>query len=140
MYKDRIMKWRLDKNNKQGDLLAMLCKNIEREAVGKQGSFRVRLQPVTMEQVLHYFNRKNNMRDQKAYRVPKPSDVSCRTPSPVPAVPSLRMTPKWPQQTVSYGRNNLLRPRKLIALTQHRLLMAPKLITGCGLVQGPFLR
>jgi hypothetical protein len=87
MYKDRIKKWRLDKKNKEGDMLAILRKKTEREAVGKSSSFRVRGQPVTIEEVYHYFKRKKNMRDQEAYNAPTPSDVSCRTPSPAPTVP-----------------------------------------------------
>ncbi|KAH8773162.1 hypothetical protein F5882DRAFT_172437 [Hyaloscypha sp. PMI_1271] len=87
MYKDRIKKWRLDKKNKEGDMLAILRKKTEREAVGKSSSFRVRGQPVTIEEVYHYFKRKKNMRGQEAYNAPTPSDVSCRTPSPAPIVP-----------------------------------------------------
>jgi hypothetical protein len=87
MYKDRIKKWRLDKKNKEGDMLAILRKKTEREAVGKSSSFRVRGQPVAIEEVYHYFTRKKNMRDQEAYNAPTPSDVSCRTPSPAPTVP-----------------------------------------------------
>ncbi|KAH8762340.1 hypothetical protein BGZ57DRAFT_573056 [Hyaloscypha finlandica] len=87
MYKDRIKKWRLDKKNKEGDMLAILRKKTEREAVGKSSSFRVRGQPVTIEEVYHYFKRKKNMRDQEAYNAPTPSDISCRTPSPAPTVP-----------------------------------------------------
>jgi len=68
-------------------MLAILRKNTEREAVGKSSSFRVRGQPVTIEEVYHYFKRKKNMRDQEAYNAPTPSDVSCRTPSPAPTVP-----------------------------------------------------
>jgi hypothetical protein len=87
MYKDRIKKWRLDKKNKEGDMLTILRKKTEREAVGKSSSFRVRGQPVAIEEVYHYFKRKKNMRDQEAYNAPTPSDVSCRTPSPAPTVP-----------------------------------------------------
>jgi hypothetical protein len=87
MYKDRIKKWRLDKKNKEGDMLAILRKQTERKAVGKSSSFRVRGQPVTIEEVYHYFKRKKIMRDQEAYYAPTPSDVSCRTPPPAPTVP-----------------------------------------------------
>jgi hypothetical protein len=87
MYKDRIKKWRLDKKNKEGDMLAILRKKTEREAVWKSSSFRVRGQPVAIEEVYHYLKRKKNMRDEEAYNAPTPSDVSCRTPSPTPIVP-----------------------------------------------------
>ena len=84
MYKDRITKWRLEKKNKQIDMLAILRKKTQRDAVGKQSSFRVRGRPVTIEEVLHYFKRKKSAGDEDAYNAPTPSDVSCRTPSPTP--------------------------------------------------------
>ena len=86
MYKDRIRKWKLDKKHKEGDMLAILRKQTERNAVGKGSSFRVRAQPVTIEEVLHYLKRKKNVRDEEAYNAPTPSDVSCRTPSPAPVL------------------------------------------------------
>jgi len=87
MYKDRITKWRLDKKNKQSDMLAILRKKTARDAVGKLSSFRVRGRSVTIEDVLHYFKRKKSVEDEDAYNAPTPSDVSCRTPSPVPVPP-----------------------------------------------------
>jgi hypothetical protein len=42
MYKDRIKKWGLDKKNKERDMVAILRKKTERDAVGKESSFRVR--------------------------------------------------------------------------------------------------
>jgi hypothetical protein len=85
MYKDRIKKWRLEKKNKESDMLAILRQKTQRDAVGKASAFRVRGQPVTIEEVLQYFKRKKNIRDEEAYNAPTPSDVSCRTPSPGPA-------------------------------------------------------
>ena len=113
MYKDRIKKWRLDKKNKEGDMLAILRKKTEREAVGKSSSFRVRGQPVAIEEVYHYFKRKKNMRDEEAYNAPTPSDVSCRTPSPVPTVPPFENDTQmitsnpfsWPDQFAQPERN-----------------------------------
>jgi hypothetical protein len=86
MYKDRIRKWKLDKKHKEGDMLAILRKQTERNAVGKGSTFRVRGQPVTIEEVLHYLKRKKNVRDEEAYNALTPSDVSCRTPSPAPVL------------------------------------------------------
>jgi hypothetical protein len=86
MYKDRIRKWKLDKKHKEDDMLAIIRKKTERDAVGKASSFRVRGQPVTIEDVFRYFKRKKNVRDQEAYNAPTPSDVSCRTPSPGPVL------------------------------------------------------
>jgi hypothetical protein len=86
MYKDRIRKWKLDKKHKEGDMLAILRKQTERNAVGIASSFRVRGQPVTIEEVFRYLKRKKNVRDEEAYNAPTPSDVSCRTPSPAPVL------------------------------------------------------
>jgi hypothetical protein len=94
MYKDRIKKWRLERKNKESDMLAILRKKTEREAAGKSSSLRVRGQPVTIEEVLHYFKRKKNIRDEEAYNAPTPSDVSCRTPSPAPVVTLLENDPQ----------------------------------------------
>ena len=94
MYKDRIKKWRLDKKNKESEMLAILRKNAERAAVRKSSLFQVRGQPVDMEQVHHYFKRKNAIRDPEAYNAPTPSDVSCRTPSPGPKPSSLEHRPQ----------------------------------------------
>ena len=106
MYKDRIRKWKLDKKHKEGDMLAILRKQTERNAVGKGSSFRVRGQPVTIDEVLHYLKRKKNVRDEEAYNAPTPSDVSCRTPSPAPILVPLEndnhvittANSAWPQE------------------------------------------
>jgi hypothetical protein len=83
MYKDRIKKWGLDKKNKERDMLAIVRKKTEREAIGKESSFRVRGRIVTMENVLHYFKRKNGMQKMGIPAAATPSDISCWTPSPV---------------------------------------------------------
>lgn len=83
MFKDRIKKWGLDKKNKERDMVAILRKKTEREAVGKGTSFRVRGQVVTMENVLQYFKRKKDVRGLALSAASTPSDVSCWTPSPV---------------------------------------------------------
>jgi hypothetical protein len=83
MYKDRIKTWRLDKKNKEHDMVAILRKKTERKAVGKQTSFRVRGQVVTMENVLHYLKRKKGKPEIGISTASTPSDISCWTPSPV---------------------------------------------------------
>jgi hypothetical protein len=61
MYKDRIKKLQLEKKNKESDMLAILRQKTQRDAVGKASLFRVRGQPVTIEEVLQYFKRKKNL-------------------------------------------------------------------------------
>ncbi|KAF8860520.1 hypothetical protein BDZ45DRAFT_724467 [Acephala macrosclerotiorum] len=84
MYKDRIHKWGFDKKHKERDMLAILRKKTEREAVGKRTAFRVRGQVVTIEQVHHYLKRKKSIPNHDS-QPPTPSDLSYRTPSPAPA-------------------------------------------------------
>ncbi|KAE8445445.1 hypothetical protein EG329_013458 [Mollisiaceae sp. DMI_Dod_QoI] len=94
MYKHRIKKWKLDKNNKESDMLAIRRKKVERDAAGKQTTIRVRGQTITMEQVDHYFKRKGTQtQTQEAYDAPTPLDVSCRTPSPAPPDGDLSLAP-----------------------------------------------
>ncbi|KAE8448607.1 hypothetical protein EG329_009032 [Mollisiaceae sp. DMI_Dod_QoI] len=82
MYKDRIKKWGLDKNNKEHEMLAIVRKKTERDAIGKQTKFRLRGRIVTMDQVLHYLNRKEKFKNRGSPFPSTPSDLSCRTPSP----------------------------------------------------------
>ena len=63
-------------------MVAILRKKTEREAVGKQTSFRVRGQVVNMENVLHYFKRKKKTGEIGVTAASTPSDISCWTPSP----------------------------------------------------------
>jgi hypothetical protein len=83
MYKDRFKKWNFYKNKKEHDMVAILRKKTERDAVGKDSSFRVRGQPVTMDVVLRYFKRKKGTQDMRLSTATTPSGVSCRTPSPL---------------------------------------------------------
>jgi hypothetical protein len=64
-------------------MVAILRKKTERDAVGKDSSFRVRGQPVTMDVVLRYFKRKKGTQDMRLSTATTPSGVSCRTPSPL---------------------------------------------------------
>ncbi|KUJ16359.1 uncharacterized protein LY89DRAFT_782627 [Mollisia scopiformis] len=84
MYKDRITKWGLDKKNKERDMLAIVRKKRERDAIGKDTSFRVRDQPVSMEQVWNYLERKKTIRIQEGSAPLTPPEISWRTPSPIP--------------------------------------------------------
>jgi hypothetical protein len=84
MFKDRNRKWKLDKKHKESDMLAILRKQNERDGIGKKTAFRVRGRTVTIEQVHQYFQRKRAMRDPGVHYASTPSDVSYRTPSPMP--------------------------------------------------------
>lgn len=83
MFKDRIKNWGLDKKNKKRDMIAILRKKTQREAVGKKSSFRVRGQVVVMENVLQYFKRKKEIPKIGPPAASTPPDISCWTPSAV---------------------------------------------------------
>lgn len=65
-------------------MVAILRKKTERDAAGKESSFRVRGQPVTMDDVFHYFKRKKGTQEMGISAATTPSDISCWTPSPSP--------------------------------------------------------
>ncbi len=83
-YKNWIKRWKLEKNNKEPEMVAIWRKNTEREAEGKRTAFRVRGQSVTIEQVEHYFQRKKWKGSIQLDDVDTPSDVSCWTPASSP--------------------------------------------------------
>jgi hypothetical protein len=72
MYKRRIEKWRLDKNNKLRDMTAIVRIQRQRESDGKETRFRVRGRPVDLEEVSHYMKRRKLR--QQASPVPTTSD------------------------------------------------------------------
>jgi hypothetical protein len=58
MYKSRIRKWKLDKKNKSLEMDAVMRKEVQRNAIGKATTFRLRGRPVDLEDVFRYFKRK----------------------------------------------------------------------------------
>jgi hypothetical protein len=104
MYKDRIKKWGFDKKNKERDMIAILRKKSERAAVGKETSFRVRGQIVTVEDVLDYFKRKKGTRDTLSI-ASTPSDISCWTPSPPQTPRALENAANFDSSTPAAGND-----------------------------------
>jgi hypothetical protein len=84
MYKSRITKWKLDKNNKESEMLFILHKMTERAAVGKMSAFRVRGQNVDYQRVHTYFRRRGGVPDIVRIASHNPPHITCRTPSPIP--------------------------------------------------------
>jgi hypothetical protein len=98
MFKTRIKQWGLDKKNKEHEMLAIIRKQRNREAVGKTSSFRVRGRTVDMTRVEYHFKRKGVsmnevIRTLSSPAPSTPSAISCFTPSPaaVSEGPSLDM-------------------------------------------------
>lgn len=83
MFKARIKLWGLEKKHKEGDMVAVLRKKNERDAVGKKSLFRVHDRDITMEEVFLYFTRKGGLPRIKLPAPATPPNVSCWTPSPV---------------------------------------------------------
>lgn len=86
MYKNRITKWRLDKNAKAHEMKAIARKKVERDAVGKASTFEIRGRQVEIEAVLRYFKRRHYrsfmdvVNRDKSPQAATPSDVRCLTP------------------------------------------------------------
>ncbi|KAH7333443.1 hypothetical protein BKA65DRAFT_507832 [Rhexocercosporidium sp. MPI-PUGE-AT-0058] len=84
MYKDRFKKWKLDKKIKERDAFAILRKMRERDAVGKETVIKLRGRSFNMDDLSRYLKRKKGMPIPDCSGSSTPSDISCRTPSPVP--------------------------------------------------------
>jgi tetratricopeptide (TPR) repeat protein len=83
MYKDRIKKWNLDKKTKEEEAWALLRKKTQREAAGKESTFRVRGKMVTIDDVLRYFKRKGILNPEAQSQPPGPPTppaIECWTP------------------------------------------------------------
>jgi hypothetical protein len=89
MYKDHITKWGLDKNNKEYEVMAIVRKKCQRDAVGKPSEFRIRGRIVSIEDVHRYLKRKGiSIEDAIARRAATPPNLRCSTPEAVPSSPA----------------------------------------------------
>jgi hypothetical protein len=87
MYKDRIKKRNLDKKTKEEEAWAILRKQMQREAAGRESAFRVRGKAVTIDDVLRYFKRKGILDPEARPQPPGPPTppaIECWTPVPSP--------------------------------------------------------
>ncbi|KAH8589406.1 hypothetical protein B0O99DRAFT_334567 [Bisporella sp. PMI_857] len=86
MYISRIQAWGLVKNKKEEDMLYIIRKSDQREAMGKKTSFIVHGRPVDYQEAYHYFQRKGKAPSLTGPRPPTPPHIVCRTPSPPPTL------------------------------------------------------
>ena len=92
MYKHRINKWGFDKNCKASEMQAIARKKLERDAIGKASSFRVRGRQIEFEEVRRHFRRKSHhsletvVVREKYLRSATPSEIEVLTPEP--SIPS----------------------------------------------------
>lgn len=92
MYKHRIKKWGFDKNCKASEMQAIARKKLERDAIGKASSFRIRGRQIEFEEVRRHFRRKSHhsletvVVRENYLRSATPSEIEVLTPEP--SIPS----------------------------------------------------
>lgn len=89
MYKTRIKKWALDKNNKMDEVVHMVRIRNQRAAMGKETEFTVRNRKVDWKDIERYMNRTPallaKVEDGQMELGSSALGIVCRTPSPDPA-------------------------------------------------------
>ncbi|KAK0621870.1 Clr5 domain-containing protein [Bombardia bombarda] len=99
MYKTRIKKWSLDKNNKMAEVVHMVRLKAQRDKIGKRSVFSVRNRPVDWKDIERYLHRtpgcqaKISHTDDHLELGSAALGIVCRTPSPDP-VQMLSVPPK----------------------------------------------
>jgi hypothetical protein len=89
MYKNHITKWKLDKRNKAHEIMAIVRKKRQRDAVWKASEFHVRGRVISLDDVHRYLKRKGiSVEDAIVQRAATPPDLRCCTPDAVPSSPS----------------------------------------------------
>lgn len=88
MYKTRIKKWALDKNNKMDEVVYMVRVKNQREGIGKKTQFFIRNRPVDWKDIERYMNRTPGLQskvDDPTFELGRTiHGIVCRTPSPDP--------------------------------------------------------
>jgi hypothetical protein len=88
MYKNRITKWKLDKRNKEPEMMAVVRKKCQRDAVGKASEFHIRGRLVDLDNVHHYLKRKGmSIENAIELSAATPPELRCSTPDAVPRSP-----------------------------------------------------
>jgi hypothetical protein len=89
MYKNRITKWKLDKRNKEHEMIAVVRMKTERDAIGKASEFHVRGRVVSIADVHRYLKRKGmSIEDAIKLRATTPPELRCYTPDAAPSSPA----------------------------------------------------
>ena len=88
MYKRRINKWGFDKNCKASEMQAIARKKLERDAIGKASSFRIRGRQIEFEEVRRHLGRRSHRSretvvvKEQYQRSATPSEIEVSTPEP----------------------------------------------------------
>lgn len=88
MYKDRIKKWGLEKNIKEHEALAVANTKYHRDIIGKKTVVQKHSQAINVQRFLNHVKRKRLQASSGGELTSVPSYMVCRTPSPVPVLPS----------------------------------------------------
>jgi len=85
MYKNHITKWKLDKRNKESEVMAVVRKKHQRDAVGKASEFHLRGRLVDLDDVHRYLKRKGmSIENAIELNAATPPELRCCTPDAVP--------------------------------------------------------
>jgi hypothetical protein len=89
MYKNRITKWKLDKRNKESEIMAVVRKKHQRDAVGKASEFHLRGRLVDFDNAHRYLKRKGmSIENAIELNAATPPELRCCTPDAVPRSPA----------------------------------------------------
>jgi Tetratricopeptide repeat/Anaphase-promoting complex subunit 5 len=106
MYKNRITKWKLDKRNKEPEMMAVIRKKCQRDAVRKASEFHIRGRLVDLDRVHRYLKRKGmSIENAIELSAATPPELRCSTPD---AVPRPLVNPEifeGPQRVIAEIRN-----------------------------------
>jgi Tetratricopeptide repeat len=106
MYKSHITKWKLDKKNKKHEIMALVRKKTQRDAVGKGTAFYIRGRPADLEDAFRYLKRRKiSINDAINQSATTPPDLRCYTPEAVPSPPTSPMALEAPERVLINIRN-----------------------------------
>jgi tetratricopeptide (TPR) repeat protein len=106
MYKNRITKWKLDKRNKEPEMMAVIRKKCQRDAVRKASEFHIRGRLVDLDNVHRYLKRKGmSIENAIELSAATPPELRCCTPDAVPRPLVNPQVFEGPQRVIAEIRN-----------------------------------
>lgn len=112
MYKNHITKWKLDKRNKKSEIMAVVRKKHQRDAVGKASEFHLRGRLVDLDNVHRYLKRKGmSIENAIELNAATPPELRCCTPDAVPRSPANPEIFEGPQRVFTEIRHYIFGSR-----------------------------
>src|SRR5271155_1329583 len=112
MYKNHITKWKLDKRNKESEVMAVVRKKHQRDAVGKASEFHLRGRLVDLDDVHRYLKRKGmSIENAIELSAATPPELRCCTPDAVPRSPANPEIFEGPQRVFTEIRHYIFGSR-----------------------------